>query len=122
MIRKIKYASALVMCASLQLMSSCGKSADASTEIAALNKQIETQNARLEEQQVELESLRDSISTLQNYLDRCNTHAKHAEVDVRQARNWAYANGYKASLGPSIDNVLYDLEAIRQYSRPDSAQ
>lgn len=112
----------MLMCASLLLMCECGKSANTSTEIAALNKQIENQSARLEQQQIELESLRDSISALQNYLDRCNTHAKHAEVDVRQARNWAYAHGYKASLGPSIDNVLYDLEAIRQYSKPDSSQ
>lgn len=117
MIRLNRYVSAIHACMLLLLMCGCSKSTDVSTEMATLNKQIEAQNARLEQQQVELESLRDSISTLQNYLDRCNTHAKHAEVDVHQARNWAFANGYKASLGPAIDNVLYDLEAIRQYSK-----
>lgn len=86
-------------------------------ELEALRQQIENQNKRLEQQENELESLRDSIGQLHNALDRCATHATHAETDVRQARQWASANGYGKTLGPYIDNVIYDLEAICQYSK-----
>lgn len=98
---------------------SCGREVTESKgEISKLNKQIESQSKRLEQLQDEIETLHDSISNLQNSLDRCHTHSRHATVDVKEAKNWANANGYGKTLGPYIDNVLYDLEAISQYSLP----
>lgn len=97
----------------------CGREvSESKSEISKLSQQIESQSKRLEQQQEEIETLRDSISNLQNSLDRCHTHSRHAAVDVKEAKNWANANGYGKTLGPYIDNVLYDLEAISQYSLP----
>ncbi|MCM1290647.1 MAG: hypothetical protein NC201_00180 [Prevotella sp.] len=97
---------------------SCGSPLDESSDkINALNKHLEQQNKRIEMQQSEIESLRDSISLMHNNLERCDTHAKHAQTDVRQAKSWAIQNGYGQTLAPYIDNVLYDLEAIQQYSK-----
>lgn len=85
-------------------------------EIRALKTELENQNRSLEQKQSEIEGLQDSIAILQNSLQRCNKHATHAATDVSEAKKWANANGYGKTLGPYIDNVLYDLRAISEYS------
>lgn len=113
--------NAIIILAAACIATLCGcskKVAEDKGQIEALNKQIEMQSKRLEEQQTQIEALRDSIGILQQHFERIRTHSTHAQVDVKQARSWASANGYGSTLVPSIDNVLYDLEAISEYSNP----